>query len=252
MEFRNVRADEIECRVGSVSKTGEGFSLLLYKDARTDQNILDETVGAMNWQKHYELIDGQLFCTIEIWDSEKKQWVGKQDVGIESNTEAEKGRASDAQKRSGFAWGIGRELYTAPFIWISEGDPKQDKFIVETIEIVDKKIVALTIINKKTKEVVYSFGGKAAKTTKKSATKKVETKAEAPKEEAPKAETTAKKRSVGEFPSWIEILKICKAENLDARQIAKMYGLTGKTPEPVFDEALADLKASLEADRKGE
>lgn len=252
MDFRNVRADEIECRVGSVSKTGEGFSLLLYKDARTDQNILDETVGAMNWQKHYELIDGQLFCTIEIWDSEKKQWVGKQDVGIESNTEAEKGRASDAQKRSGFAWGIGRELYTAPFIWISNGDPKKDKFFVETIEIVDKKIVALTIANTKTKEVVYSFGGKAAKTTKKSAAKKVETKAEAPKEEAPKAETTEKKRSVGEFPSWIEILKICKAENLDARQIAKMYGLTGKTPEPVFDEALVDLKASLEADRKGE
>lgn len=116
MEFRTLTADEIEVRVGTVSK-GKA-SLLLYKDARCDMNILDETVGPLNWKKSYQLIDGQLFCTIDIWDDEKKQWISKQDVGVESNTEAEKGRASDAQKRAAVAAGIGRELYTAPRISI--------------------------------------------------------------------------------------------------------------------------------------
>lgn len=114
--FRKLRADEIEVRVGSVMNGAA--TLLLYKDARCDMNILDETVGAMDWKKSYQLIDGQLFCTVEIWDDEKKEWVSKQDVGVESYTEAEKGRASDAQKRAAVAWGIGRELYTAPRIKI--------------------------------------------------------------------------------------------------------------------------------------
>ena len=73
----------------------------------------------MNWKKSYQLIDGQLFCTIDIWDDDKKQWISKQDVGVESNTEAEKGRASDAQKRAAVAAGIGRELYTAPRISVN-------------------------------------------------------------------------------------------------------------------------------------
>lgn len=264
MVFRDLRADEIECRVAMVKD--KGLSLLLYKDARCDMNILDETVGSMNWQRKHTRDNAN--CIVSIWDNEKKMWIEKEDTGTESNTEAEKGLASDSFKRACFNWGIGRELYTAPFIWITEDkcnifkDDKgklkcNDDFAVEDITIENKKIIALSIRNEKTGNIVYTFG-KTAKTTKKSADtkksaeKKVETKAEAPKEEAPKAETTEKKRSVGDFPSWIEILKICKAENLDARQIAKMYGLTGKTPEPVFDEALVDLKASLEADRKGE
>ena len=114
MKFRLLRADEIDCRIAQIEKNWA--TLLLYKDARVDQDILDETVGVMNWKKDYQLIDGQLFCTISIWDEEKKQWVGKQDVGIESFSQEEKGRASDAQKRSAFCFGIGRELYTAPGI----------------------------------------------------------------------------------------------------------------------------------------
>ena len=116
MKFRLLRADEIDCRIAQIEKNWA--TLLLYKDARVDQDILDETVGVMNWKKDYQLIDGQLFCTISIWDEEKKQWVGKQDVGIESFSQEEKGRASDAQKRSAFCFGIGRELYTAPGIII--------------------------------------------------------------------------------------------------------------------------------------
>lgn len=124
MSVRLLSANEIECRVQSVKKTknGVGCILLLYKDARVDMKLLDETYGPTNWQRTHELINGNLFCNIEIWDSEKSQWVKKQDVGTESNTEKEKGQASDSFKRAGFNWGIGRELYTAPFIWIDLKD----------------------------------------------------------------------------------------------------------------------------------
>ena len=119
INFRTLRADEIDVRVGTVPKSGTGLSLLLYKDARADMKVLDETVGAYNWQRTHELIDGQLFCNVSIFNEEIGQWVTKQDVGIESYTEKEKGRASDSFKRACTNWGIGRELYTAPFIWIS-------------------------------------------------------------------------------------------------------------------------------------
>jgi hypothetical protein len=117
MEIRTLRANEIELRVGMIKENG--CSLLLYKDARVDMKILDEVYGPHGWQRKHEVINGNLFCTIEVWDDEKKQWIAKQDVGVESYTEKEKGQASDAFKRAGFNVGIGRELYTAPFIWIS-------------------------------------------------------------------------------------------------------------------------------------
>ena len=112
---------DIECRVQSVSraKTGRvGAVLLLYKDARVDMRILDQVFGPGNWQRTHEVINGNLFCNIDIWDAEKRAWVRKQDVGVESNTEKEKGQASDAFKRAGFNVGIGRELYTGPFIYV--------------------------------------------------------------------------------------------------------------------------------------
>lgn len=118
-------ADDVECRIQSVNKgkSGKvGAILLIYKNARVDMRILDEVYGADNWQRTHEVINGNLFCNIDIWDAEKKCWVRKQDVGTESNTEAEKGEASDAFKRAGFCVGIGRELYTAPFIWIELKD----------------------------------------------------------------------------------------------------------------------------------
>lgn len=113
---RLLKADEIECRVGTIN--GKGCSLLLYKDARVDMKILDETYGVGNWQRTHEVINDNLFCTIEVWNDRINQWVKKQDVGTESYTEKEKGEASDSFKRAGFNVGIGRELYTSPFIWI--------------------------------------------------------------------------------------------------------------------------------------
>lgn len=109
---RPLRIDQIDFRVQSI--TAKGFATILaYKDARTDMNRLDEVCGAW-WQDKYELIDGQLFCSIGIKIGD--EWIWRQDVGIESNTEKEKGRASDAFKRAGFRWGIGRELYDFPRI----------------------------------------------------------------------------------------------------------------------------------------
>jgi len=118
---RLLRANEISCRIQQVTES-KGAIVLLYKDARVDMAILDETYGPMNWQRKHDVVNGNLFCTIDIWDDEKKQWVSKQDVGVESNTEATKGEASDAFKRAGFNWSIGRELYTAPFVFIQLAD----------------------------------------------------------------------------------------------------------------------------------
>ena len=115
--MRPLQANEIECRVGH--NTAKGASLLLYKDARVDMRMLDEIYGPTNWERYHEVVNGNLFCTVRVWDNEKGCWVSKQDVGTESNTEKEKGEASDSFKRACFNWGIGRELYTAPFIWVN-------------------------------------------------------------------------------------------------------------------------------------
>lgn len=169
-------ADDIECRVQSVienKKSGAvGAILLLYKDARVDMRILDEVFGSMGWQRSHEVINGNLFCNIDIWDSEKKQWVKKQDVGTESNTEKEKGQASDSFKRAGFNVGIGRELYTAPFTYVTleNGECYKDtksgnwrvnaavKFAVSHIAYNDRReITGLTIIDK-TGKVRFEMG----------------------------------------------------------------------------------------------
>lgn len=160
--FRDLKASEIDCRISQI--TEKGLSLLLYKDARVDQDILDETVGAMNWQRKHSRDNAN--CIVEIWDKEKQQWIGKEDTGKESFSEAEKGLASDSFKRACFNWGIGRELYTAPFIWVASDKCNivknsqgkftcKDKFAVEAIEIKDKVITGLAIKNCRTNERVF-------------------------------------------------------------------------------------------------
>lgn len=114
--MRKLKADEIECRVAQV--TAKGCSLLLYKTARVDRAILDEEFGQMNWQNDFKVVDGKMYGGIGIYSNDLKEWVWKWDCGTESNTEAEKGQASDCFKRAGFKWGIGIELYSAPFIFI--------------------------------------------------------------------------------------------------------------------------------------
>ena len=173
-KFRDLRADEIDCRVATCSD--KGVSLLLYKDARCDMNILDETVGSMNWQRKHTRDNAN--CTVEIWDADKNQWISKEDTGTESYTEKEKGQASDSFKRACFNWGIGRELYTAPFIWINASDcnikqkdgrwTTYDRFAVDSITIENKRITGLSIRNTKTGELVFTYGKAPKKTSTKS------------------------------------------------------------------------------------
>ena len=115
-DFRLLRPDEIECRVATV--TEKSVQLLLYKTARTDAALLDDTVGSMYWCNDYKTIDGKMYCGIGIKDKDTCQWVWKWNCGTESNMEAEKGEASDAFKRAGFVWGIGAELYSSPQIYV--------------------------------------------------------------------------------------------------------------------------------------
>lgn len=161
--FRTLLANEILCRVNQINE--KGLTLLLYKDARVDMDILDETVGSMNWQREHKELKGNIYCGVSIWDSEKSQWVTKWDCGKESNTEAEKGESSDSFKRACTSWGIGRCLYTSPFIYISAEKTKiikndkgkyitNDKFSIEKIAYNEQEeISGISIINQKKERV---------------------------------------------------------------------------------------------------
>lgn len=164
-EIRLLKAGEIECRVATINE--KGLSILLYKDARVDQRILDESFGLFGWKRSHQSIDGSLYCTVEVYDNEKEMWVSKQDVGTMGYTEKEKSQASDSFKRACFNWGIGRELYSAPFIWIpatkvsiqSKGDRFycNERFFVASIKYnPDKEISALTIVNQRN-QVLYEL-----------------------------------------------------------------------------------------------
>lgn len=151
--FRALRADEVDVRVSMVKDTpsSQGVQLLLYKDARCDMNILDETVGPMNWQRQHGRDNAN--CVVSIWDESKGQWIAKEDTGTESNTEKEKGLASDSFKRACFNWGIGRELYTSPFIWVRPPCVKikdkktYDRFSVREMDVENGRIKRLVVWN---------------------------------------------------------------------------------------------------------
>lgn len=168
LKFRTLRADEIECRVGTCNE--KGFSLLPYKDARCDMNILDETIGPEKWQRRHYEVKGNMFCSVGI--DFGHGYVFKDDCGTESNTEKEKGEASDSFKRACFNWGIGRELYTAPFVYIKgnvkDSGRKDNKgrpvyvpiyksFKVTEIAYDNGRITGLKIFGDK--ELIFEFDG---------------------------------------------------------------------------------------------
>lgn len=204
-KFRLLRADEIEARIQSVKSNG--CVVLLYKDARCDMNILDETIGAENWQRNHEVINGNLFCNVGI--NIKKEdgfdhWVWKQDVGTESNTEKEKGQASDSFKRACFNWGIGRELYSSPFIWIKLDSSEiingkcYLKFIVKEIGYNEKEeINKLVIIDESGKER-FRF---------------------------PKGESKETPQTTQEADYRTLLINHCKNNGLDLNAISKEYNL---------------------------
>ena len=151
-EIRTLAASEIDCRVGMVSQRTKKVSILLYKNARVDMAMLDELFGPEHWQRDHKEIKGNLYCGVGIQTSDG--WVWKWDCGTESNTEKEKGEASDSFKRACVNWGIGRELYTAPAIWIectdkewNDGKPYVD-FRVSHIAYKEREISELEIVDK--------------------------------------------------------------------------------------------------------
>lgn len=212
--------------------TEKGASLLLYKDARVDQRLLDEAVGPLNWQRKHSRDNAN--CIVEIWDDTKKQWVAKEDTGKESNTEAEKGLASDSFKRACFNWGIGRELYTAPFIWIGHENVNiapagtdargkarfttYDRFEVSNIGYDSEGNINLLVIrNAKTKQVVFQMGsGK-----------------EQPKAEQPKAQGT---------PSEAQMQTVAK-EKIDTTKVAALTAAASNNGVPI-DKILKLYKVS--------
>lgn len=163
--IRLLKANEIECRISIVNE--KGVSVLLYKDARVDQKILDEVFGPFGWRRTHQSIDGNLYCTVEIFDKENGVWVAKQDVGTTGYTEKEKSQASDSFKRACFNWGIGRELYSAPFIWIPAGKVDiwkngdrficNDRFKVYSIEYNSEREIAGLVIRNEKGAVMYEM-----------------------------------------------------------------------------------------------
>lgn len=168
--------EDIDIRIGQIGRDGDYITLLLYKNARVDMQILDDVFGTFGWARSHREVKGNLYCAVNLWDEENKQWVPKEDVGTESNTEAEKGEASDSFKRACVNVGIGRELYTAPFIKLKpplveiKKDTNgrwtcRDRFAVDNIEYTNRKISRLVIVKTRSNgsDVVYTFDKKTKK-----------------------------------------------------------------------------------------
>ena len=217
-KFRLLRADEIECRVATCNKNG--VSLLLYKDARCDMNILDETLGAMNWQRDHKELKGVIYAGVGVYYTDiagNSRWIWKWDAGAESYTEKEKGEASDSFKRACVNWGIGRELYTSPFIWVKAADTKlekddngkykcKDSFFVRAIEYEDDSISYLLICNK-SGVIVYQLN-------------------------EPSASMTPRKK----------LIAYCKNNGIDMTEVAEKYELGKGSADDDYTKVLEVLK----------
>lgn len=224
--IRTLNADEVECRVQSVKKNG--CVLLIYKDARVDMRILDEVFGIDGWQRTHEVINNNLFCTVEIWSDKTKSWIKKQDVGTESNTEKQKGEASDSFKRACFNIGIGRELYSAPFTWIqlneSEVTTKDNKyylnfgisFTVKEIAYDDNKNISKLVIIDNKKVERFRFDLNALKT--------------------PKAPTQTTQETASE-----KALRMCKTKE----QLAGVWATLSNDDKFQYEKLKEELKTKL-------
>lgn len=244
LKFRPIRADEVDVRIARVLRDGAGLQLLFYKDARVDQNILDETVGAMNWQRHHARDNAN--CIVSIWDEDKKQWVSKEDTGTESNTEAQKGLASDSFKRACFNWGIGRELYTAPSVLLfnnngselfkTNGGKCYDHFTVKELDVQNGCITHVVIVNESLKR----------------ADKVVFTWSKQPGAQAEQPEQPQKDNTVAEAEVRLEVMKDWNSRTEEERQnIAKFYGITDIV-NITAEQAHAYLKGVEKARKKKE
>lgn len=241
--IRLLKADEIECRVSVINE--KGLSLLLYKDARVDQRILDETFGAFGWKRSHQCIDGNLYCTVEVFDKETSQWIAKQDVGTMGYTEKEKSQASDSFKRACFNWGIGRELYSAPFIWIpagkvsiqmKEGSNKEkryycnDHFSVTSIAYNNEREIAGLVINNDKGQMVYELKEKAeSKGKQENSQKKSEPKKEGISKEQMASLQAELKRTGVAMKAVQERYKITSPESMNEKTYKRVMEALAKT-----------------------
>lgn len=288
-EIPTLDPDDIEVKVKQVGE--KGTVVLLYKTSRTDMRYLDEIYGPNNWQVDYQMIGDMLFCTISVWDEEKKCWIKKQSNGVESRADGEgnekKGQASDAMKRSGFLFGIGRELYSAPFTYISASklptkkDPKNPsrwvldnpftKLAVSDIGYDDKRrINKLVIVDKSSGEVLYTYGLSNSGTAKRSESKQKNQRQEAPKQEEkpftpPKADkannavvsTTTSIPQTEDAPEYLQVYRaFLKRHGIDKNKFAelrlqavqdKQEGITDKSFKELTGDEWMTLIASMEA-----
>lgn len=160
--FRKLRADEIQV---NKYRYPSGYRLMLYKTAQVDMAILDETYGKFGWEREY---DGE-FCKVTIRDPDTGREVTKEDVGYCDAEDPEmriKGKASDAFKRACMSWGIGRELYTAPFMWVDASTLQSfssdtTRFSVADIGYDGDRIAYVTIRCKDGNETFLKTFGKA-------------------------------------------------------------------------------------------
>ena len=220
---RLLRAEEIECRVGQKTKDGKKYSVLLYKTARTDMDILDEIFGKDNWQVDYSMIGSMLFCTVSVWSEARQCWVRKSSNGTESNMDAEKGQASDAFKRAGFMLGIGRELYSAPQIWLPTEISPYSLEVTDIQYDANDKICRLTISSNGKPCYGFPIGKNAT------------TRQETTSEQTPDHETLEKIRDI------VEKLEF-EGKNLD--DILKFYKVKsiGEIPLEKWEKMLAKVR----------
>jgi hypothetical protein len=162
-DFRTLTASDVEVRIGNQKKNEAGkvigYSLLLYKNARVDMQVLSTTLGVENWMRKHTEIAGNVYCSVGI-RTDNGEWIWKEDCGYCQSTNGEmssKGTASDSFKRACVNWGIGTELYTAPFIWLNSSDTTARYEVSEMEVSKDKVITKLVIVNSKDKSVVFSF-----------------------------------------------------------------------------------------------
>lgn len=154
LQFPLLRAEDIEARIGQVSKDGTKATLLLYKTARTDSTYLDNVVGAYNWQCRFYECKGVMICSVGIYNEDRKEWIWKDDAGSvkEDGFEQDKTLASDSFKRACTKWSLGKELYSAPTMWIDydskDKNAKWAKYDVKSVSYDEnRKIKTIEIID---------------------------------------------------------------------------------------------------------
>lgn len=261
-EIRLLTKDDIDVRVSNVTESNGIIKvmLLLYKDARVDMKILDELYTPMGWKRTHKMIGDRLYCAVEVYNPAVGEWISKEDVGTESNTEAEKGQASDSFKRACVNWGIGRELYSAPRIYVTlnQGEYYYDRnnrlkvsatFMVSRIEydVKERIIKELDIVDKKG-SVRYSMTGKVASDVATQPSQAVQTRRKAANRPASPAPAPSAYTPVeqGLFNRMVEnyVYGIAAKDGGDYRNAWINYTHAGEAEVAIFDKAVQEYMRS--------